>query len=99
MITLSILIMLVGSVLAMRLKVLSLVPATALALIAIGGIGAARGDRLGSIILAVTMAATCLQMGYLGGCALRAAFADVPPPHRRRIKTPTRLVGRQAVRA
>ena len=83
MITLSILIMLVGSVLGIRLKVLSLIPAMALAFIMTIGIGAAHGDHLGSIILAAIVSATCLQIGYLGGTVARVSVADKSAPRPR----------------
>jgi hypothetical protein len=69
MMTLLILSVLAGIVLGMRLNVLVLIPAIGIALIAVAGMGATRGDPLGSIVFTMIFAAICLQAGYLGGSA------------------------------
>jgi hypothetical protein len=102
MIHLYILSMLAGGVLGMRLKVLSLVPAIGVAFIAIVGIGFVRGDHLGSVILAMVLAATSLQMGYLAASVARFSFVALRAPRRRSIGTPTdttRPVHRRTVQA
>jgi len=69
MMTLLILSVLAGILLGMRLNVLVLIPAIGFALIAVAGMGATRGDPLGSIVVAMILAAILLQAGYLGGSA------------------------------
>lgn len=88
MIALSILSLLAGGVLGMRFKVVALAPAIGLALIAVAGVGTARGTDIGSIVLAMILAATCLQMGYLGSSATRMVIGAPYAPRRRRIETP-----------
>jgi hypothetical protein len=64
---------LAGVALGLRYKVVILVPAVifvaTFAMIA----GIARGDHFGAIILAMVLAGTAVQLGYLIGIAIRAA--------------------------
>jgi len=55
-----------GAVLALRFRVLSLVPAVGVGLVAILGLGIARGEGLGAIAVHMVVVATALQAGYLG---------------------------------
>jgi hypothetical protein len=60
----------VGIALGLRFKVWVLVPAIALAVIFALTVGLVRGDRLGSIILAMVIVGTTIQLGYLVGIFL-----------------------------
>lgn len=88
MFTASILCLLIGSLLGMRLNVLALLPTIVLSFFVIGGGGALRGDDFGLIGLLMVLAATGLQMGYLAGSAHRWMNARPAPP-----------VDREAIRA
>jgi len=68
--------MLTGALLGYRLKVLILFPAIVTGLTATFGIGMARDDNLWSILLATAFVITALQIGYLGGSAIRFMFAE-----------------------
>ena len=59
-------------VLGQRFKVLILLPAIGLAIIAATGAGIAHGDHLGSIVLSVIAVTVALQIGYLIGTAVPA---------------------------
>jgi hypothetical protein len=67
--------LLVGMALGQRFKVLILVPAIAAAIIVSIAAGIARDDDIWSIVLLAVVAATGLQIGYLGGIAIRIGLA------------------------
>jgi hypothetical protein len=69
--------MLAGIALGLRYKVFVLVPAVGLTMMfaAMGGI--AHGDRLWSILLAMTILGTAVQFGYLAGIMIRAAVGPI----------------------
>jgi hypothetical protein len=56
---------LLGAVLGMRFKVFVLVPAIAFALIVILAYGMASGTGLSGILIAIAVASSCLQIGYM----------------------------------
>jgi hypothetical protein len=62
---------LVGAVFGLRFKVLIILPAIGCALPIIFGIGLIRGDDAWSILLAMVLATTALQLGYLFGAVTR----------------------------
>jgi hypothetical protein len=74
---LAIISMLAGIALGLRYKVFVLVPAVGLTIMfaAMGGI--AHGDRLWSILLAMTILGTAVQFGYLAGIMMRAAVGSI----------------------
>jgi NADH:ubiquinone oxidoreductase subunit 6 (subunit J) len=74
---LAIISMLAGIALGLRYKVFVLVPAVGLTIMfaAMGGI--AHGDRLWSILLAMTILGTAVQFGYLAGIMIRAAVGPI----------------------
>ena len=80
MIPLVILSTLFGAVLGLRLKVLILVPAIVLVASVVLGFGIAHGDSLWSYLLAMGLAITALQMGYLGGVITRFVIAGTRLP-------------------
>jgi hypothetical protein len=84
MITIGIIGALVGAVLGTRFTVLILVPAIVLAAGLISASGLAGSHPLTWTALTVVLAATSLQLGYLGGLATRhfLAVARIPRPHR-----------------
>ena len=63
--------LLVGAVLAMRYKVLALIPAIGLTITAIFVGGVVRGDSLSIISITAFLVASCMQVGYLGGAVIR----------------------------
>jgi hypothetical protein len=69
MIIVAVLSTLAGAVLGFWLRVVILVPASGLALVA--GYGCAPSDHAGTTILAMTLAVIGLQMGYLAGAVTR----------------------------
>jgi hypothetical protein len=75
MLTLSFISLLVGAVLGMRFKVLILLPAIVVALLAIFAIAIRSPASFPNIALTMVLAAACLQLGYLGGVATRYALA------------------------
>jgi hypothetical protein len=64
---------LAGIALGLRYKVVILVPAVILVVIFAMIVGIARGDHFWSIILAMVIVGTAVQLGYLVGIAIRAA--------------------------
>jgi hypothetical protein len=62
---------LVGAMLGLRFKVLILVPAIIIGSAAAFGFGIAHSSSLWSILLAIAVTSTALQMGYLGGTVIR----------------------------
>jgi hypothetical protein len=88
---LAIITLLTGAPLGMRFKVLVLVPAVTLAIVAVFAGGIAHHEEAGSIGLAMLVAIIGLQLGYLGGLgasqaviAVRAARVRRAVPHTRR---------------
>jgi hypothetical protein len=75
MLTLSLVSLLAGAVLGMRFKVLILLPAISAALLAILAIGITSAAAFSTIALAMVLATTCLQLGYLGGVTARHGVA------------------------
>lgn len=71
MIMLSTFWLLVGAVLAQRFKIMILMPATAIMLAPMVGIGIAQDYTAWSIILTIAAAGASLQVGYLVGLAMR----------------------------
>ena len=69
MVSLLIFCIIVGAMLGMRFKVLILVPATAVILLFAAGVSLTAGAGLIWAMIDVGMAATALQVGYLGGAA------------------------------
>lgn len=61
---------LTGALLGMRFKVLVLIPAVGLAVMAVIWVGTLRGDGVAAVFLQATLAWSCLQIGYLCGVAL-----------------------------
>jgi hypothetical protein len=64
---------LAGVALGLRYKVSILVPAVTLAIIFAMIVGIARDDPFRSIILAMVILGTAIQLGYLAGIAICAA--------------------------
>jgi hypothetical protein len=64
---------LAGAALGLRYKVLILAPAVTLATTLAMIVAIARGEHFWSIILAMAISGTALQLGYLAGIAIRAA--------------------------
>lgn len=85
---------LAGAVLAMRYKVLILVPATGIGFALVLAVAMGQHDSLAKVALALVAITTCLQVGYLVGIGLRMCLiclrfgADHPteveaaPPYR-----------------
>ena len=70
-----VLVFLIGAVLGMRFKVFILVPAIGSTLAAIVAGGVAYGTNVPVILATAVLAATSLQIGYLGGLATRHSMA------------------------
>jgi hypothetical protein len=62
-----------GILLGMRFRFLILIPATVFAFAAILAVGIAHADDASSMMVAMVIAAICLQAGYLGGLFSRFA--------------------------
>ena len=74
---LAIISVLAGIALGLRYKVFVLVPAVTLTIMfAVTG-GIAHGDRLWSILLAMAILGTAVQIGYLAGIMIRAAVRSI----------------------
>jgi hypothetical protein len=67
MLSLSTVSTLLGAAFGLRFKVLVLVPLTALELCIVAVNGIATGESLGRLAILVSLAATSVQLGYLGG--------------------------------
>lgn len=82
--TLSLISLLIGAALGQRFKVVVLLPAGAMALLAAVRTGVAEAQTVWEIILLAAAAATCLQIGYFVGIyirhALTAALSKRAPP-------------------
>jgi hypothetical protein len=72
--------MLIGAMLGLRFKVLVLVPANVIGSAATLGFGIMHSSSFWSALLVMALAITALQMGYIGGTAIR--FAVVRPSKR-----------------
>ena len=68
---------LVGAILGQRLRVLSLLPTTVLALPCTAGVGAAGGARLVSILLAMLLGWTALQLGCFAGICAQGSWTSL----------------------
>ena len=62
-----------GAVLGLCFRVVILIPIILLVVAAVAGIGLAFGMSAGPTVLAMVVAATALQLGYLGGSVARFA--------------------------
>lgn len=62
-----------GAVLDLRYKVSILVPALLFVLLAVIGVGVARGAGIWAIALEILVASTALQLGYVAGSAFALA--------------------------
>lgn len=60
----------VGTILELRFKVLALVPAIGASSVTILGAAIAHGNSLWSVLVAVLLAVTTLQIGYLTGTVM-----------------------------
>jgi hypothetical protein len=65
----------VGIALGVRCKVAILIPAIALVALFAAIVGIAQGDPFWSIILAIAISGTIIQVGYLAGILIGAIFA------------------------
>ncbi len=74
---LAIICVLAGAVLGARYNVLVLVPAVTLAVVFAVIIGIARAYSFWSIVMATTMVAVAVQLGYLAGVATYAAIEAI----------------------
>ena len=72
--------MLVGAVLGLRFRILVLVPALLLMLALVVAGGLAHGDDVWSILLALMLGGISIQLGYLGGTAIRFTVAAARAP-------------------
>jgi hypothetical protein len=77
MIILAIMAIIIGALLGQRFKVFVLVPAIAVGSATTFGIGMAHDNSLWSVLLAMVLAISALQMGYLGGIVIRFFGAGV----------------------
>lgn len=73
---------LIGAALGLRFNVFILIPAIILAGIGTAFIQVARGDQMGSAVLAIVLAAAALQISYLVGSITRAAVDGLVPLRR-----------------
>jgi len=74
---LAIISVLAGITLGLRYRVLILVPAVMIAMIFAVIVGIAQADRFWSIILAMVIFGTAVQIGYLAGTVLRVAIESI----------------------
>src|ERR1700719_1543215 len=74
---LAIISVLAGVTLGLRYKVLILVPAVTIAMLFAIIIGVAHADRFWSIVLAMVILGTAVQIGYLAGIVMRAAIRSI----------------------
>ena len=76
MLLLAVLSALCGALIGLRFGVLALLPAAGASLVLIAGGGLILGAGLAHMAIAFVIAAVALQLGFLGGAALRAHKAD-----------------------
>jgi len=74
-ITFGLISLLAGMVLGQRFKVLALVPAMVVSLLAAIGVEIVRHGGLGPTVLMAALAVASLQIGYLAGVGIRYALA------------------------
>jgi hypothetical protein len=77
MVTVFGIVFLIGATLSFRFRVQILLPAFALAVLAITGAGVADGYHAGEVILNLCLVACALQIGYLSGVVARAMTAQL----------------------
>ena len=77
MIMLTVIAILTGAVLGLRFTVLILVPASFIGSVATFGIGIAHSNGLWSILLALVLVISALQIGYFSGAVIRFVNAGV----------------------
>jgi hypothetical protein len=70
MLMLNLSMLLIGSALGLRFRVLILLPAIGLVWMAYLAVGVVLGDALSAILVGGTLAAMCLQIGYLVGASV-----------------------------
>ena len=87
------LVFLTGAVLGLRFKVLALVPAMGLAIVAITATGMARGYGLPAILIAGVLGLICVQIGYVGGLLTRYAMTLVRAGSHRKATVPAKSAG------
>jgi hypothetical protein len=75
MFSLAIIYALIGAVLGLRFKVMVLAPTIALSLVIIAGVNLAFGTGLWMAVIETVIAVTSVQIGYLGGAAIRLFLA------------------------
>ena len=68
---------LLGCGLALRFKVMILVPAVTSAMLGAAVVGFARGDEYWSVVVAMVLFGTAIQLGYLAGIIIRDVIASV----------------------
>lgn len=73
---------LTGALLGMRFKVLILIPAVGIAVIAVLWVGVLRGDGAIAILLATALAWAGLEFGYICGSAARYGIALARRPRK-----------------
>jgi hypothetical protein len=66
---------LTGALLGMRFKVLILIPAVGMVVIAVLWVGILHGDSVSAMFIRAMLAWSCLQMGYFCGIVTRYRFA------------------------
>ena len=86
------LVFLTGAVLGLRFKVLALVPAMGLAIIAITATGMARGYGVPTILIAGVLGLICVQIGYIGGLLTRYAITLTRVESKRKASIPAESV-------
>ena len=74
MIVLALAAVLIGAILGLRFKILALVPAILFGSASTLSIGIAYGNGVWPVLLAVVLAVTMLQIGYLGGALANSAI-------------------------
>ena len=91
MLTLAIGSLLFGAALGLHFRVLVLVPAGGVGLIVIAATSIAYGDSLATMALTMLLSASCLQIGYFVGSAVRWRLLELRrnrhQPDRRRLAT------------
>jgi hypothetical protein len=87
-----------GMVLGQRFKVLILLPAIGVAIIAATGAGIARGDHAWSIVLLVVAVTVALQIGYLIGTGVQSFLLATRASRHHSTSVPTDAAARRSVR-
>jgi hypothetical protein len=88
MMTLIILGSLIGAVFGLRFKVYILIPAVGFALAIAAVEGVARGHGVGQVAITMAIAATSLQVGYIGGSVLGSVLGIAKSTRRATLSTP-----------